>query len=203
MSQSRFRSSTSLAPATCVGSIVGLASIVGLGLGAVGCGPGAQTCGPAGAPASGLQATGGTVALTYGQFTGRPNNDCPVSGTPNGVVSLTITGMQTDVGGGGFATLCVGRPDQLADQPLSIGLDATAAVRVFEIHGQASGCTFSIDSSHPPTGTASTSGMCDNGKNAAGFALELDATLTLTRTCGSTVDAVPVMLHGRVAVAGP
>lgn len=195
MSQSRFPSSTSLAPAACLGAALAVCP--------AGCGPGAESCGPAGAPATGLVASGGPATLTYGQFTGRPNNDCPASGAPMGVISLTITGMQTDTGGGGFATLCVGRPDLLANQPLAIGFDTTAAVRVFELNGQANGCTFSVDRSQPPGGTASTSGLCGNGSDGAGFALMLDATLTLTRTCGSTVDSVPVTLHGRVAVAGP
>jgi hypothetical protein len=141
--------------------------------------------------------------LTYGQFTGRPNNDCPHTGAPMNLISLTITGMQVDVGGGGFATLCVGRPDQLASQSLMLGFDAAAPVQVVDLTATTGSCTVKIDRSHAPTGTVSASGLCDNGKNAAGFALELDATLTLTRTCGSTIDAVPIALHGRVAVAGP
>lgn len=193
MSLSRFLSSTSLA-------------LVAAGW--PGCGPGghgspdAASCGPGDAPA-GVVASGGPVALTYGQFTGGLNNDCPASGAPMGVISMTILGMQTDAGGGGFFTLCIGRPDLLASQPLGIGFDAAAAVRVVDFNGQASGCTFTVDRSQPPGGTASASGLCDNGRNAAGFALALDATLTLTRTCGTTTDAVPVTVRGGVAVAGP
>jgi hypothetical protein len=195
MSLSRFRSSTSLR--------LGLPLVLALGS-APGCGGGGgDSCGPGGAPPSGLIAGGGGLTLTYGQFTGRPNNDCPASGAPMGVISLTITGMQTDTGGGGFATLCVGRPDQLANQPLGLGFDAAAAVRVFEINGQANGCTFSVDRSQLPGGTASASGLCGNGSDAAGFALTIDATVALTRTCGTTIDTVPVTLSGRVAVAGP
>jgi len=152
---------------------------------------------------AGMVASGGPAALTYGKFTGGLNNDCPASGAPMGVISMTIAGMQTDTGGGGFATLCVGRPDLLATRSLAIGFDAAAAVRVFELNGQASGCTFTVDRTQPATGTASTSGLCDSGRNAAGFAFMLDATLALTRTCGTTVDTVPVTLHGRVAVSGP
>ncbi|HEX8112879.1 MAG TPA: hypothetical protein VF516_34345 [Kofleriaceae bacterium] len=191
MSLSRFPSSTSLA------SILAL----GLGLGA-GCG-GGDSCGPAGASDTGVIASGGGLTLTYGQFTGMQNNDCPASGAPKGLVSLTITGMQTDAGGAGFANLCVGRPDLLASQPLGLGFDAAAAVHVVDLTATTGGCTVKIDRSQPPSGTASASGLCDNGGNAAGFALVLDATLTLTRTCGSTVDAVPITLRGRVAVAGP
>jgi hypothetical protein len=160
----------------------------------------AASCGPGDAPAD-VVAGGGSVALSYGQFSGGLNNDCPAAGAPIGVISLTIAGRQTDTGGGGFATLCVGRPDLLATQALGIGFDASAAVRVFELNGQAGGCTFNVDRSQPPGGTAIASGLCTSGHR--GFALTLDATLTLTRTCGSTVDSVPVTLHGRVAVAGP
>ncbi len=199
MSLSRFRSSTSLASVLALGFALG---------GSPGCGgghatPDAAPCGPGDAPAAGLVASGGQDALTYGQFTGGLNNDCPASGAPMGVISLTISGRQTDTGGGGFATLCVGRPDLLATEPLAVGFDAAAAVRVFELNGQADGCAFTVDRSQPPGGTASASGLCGNGGNAAGFALALDATLTLTRTCGSTVDAVPITLRGRVAVAKP
>jgi hypothetical protein len=203
MSPSRFLSSTSLA------SIQGLA--LGFGLGAAsapGCGgghgsPDAASCGPGDAPAAGVAASGGPATLTYGQFTGGLNNDCPASGAPMGVTSMTILGRQTDTGGGGLVTLCIGRPDLLATQPLGLGFDAAAAVRVIDLSGQASGCTFTVDRSHAPGGTASASGLCGNGSDPAGFALVLDATLTLTRTCGTTVDAVPVTLRGPVAVAGP
>lgn len=199
MSQSRSPSSTSsFAPALWLGAALG----IGIGLGAVGCGPGAETCGPAGAPES-LVASGNGLTLTYGQFTGRPNNDCPASGAPKGLVSLTITGMQTDAGGGGFATLCVGRPDQLASQSLELGTDAAAAVHFVDLNATTSGCTFKIDRTQPLTGTASATGLCDSGTNPAGFTLVLDAALTLTRTCGATVDTVPVSLHGKVAVSGP
>ena len=193
MSLSRFRSSTSLA------SLL----VVGLPLAAAGCGGGGDSCGPGGAPASGLAATGGGVALTYGQLRGSPNRDCPSPGAPSSVISLTIAGMQTDAGSSGLITLCIGRPDLLADQPLALGAEPATDVHVVDLNGTAGGCTLTVDRSHPPAGTASSTGLCGNGGDAAGFALVIDATLTLTRTCGTTVDTVPVALHGRVAVAGP
>lgn len=193
MSLSRFRSSTSLASVIALGLALG---------GAPGCG-GGDSCGPGAAPDTGLVASGGGLTLTYGQLRGSPNRDCPSAGAPSGVISLTITGMQTDAGGSGLITLCIGRPDLLASQSLALGAEPTTDVHVIDLSGTTSGCTLTIDHSQPPGGTASSSGLCGNGSDAAGFALVLDASLTLTRTCGGAVDAVPITLRGRVAVAGP
>jgi hypothetical protein len=119
------------------------------------------------------------------------------------VISLSIHGTETDAGASGLITLCIGRPDLLASQPLALGAEPTTDVHVVDLSGTAGGCTLTVDRSQPPGGTASASGLCGNGGDPAGFALVLDATLTLTRTCGATVDTVPVTLRGRVAVSGP
>jgi len=157
-------------------------------------------CGPGGAPDVGVVASGDAVTLTYGRLTGGLNNDCPASDAPAGVVSMTIHGTQTD--GTGQLTLCLGRPDLLTHQALALGHDvASAPVRIIDITGAASACSFTVDRAQPPTGTASSSGLCGNGKSASGFALTLDGTVSLTRTCGATIDSVKVTLHGRVAVA--
>jgi hypothetical protein len=184
MSLSRFLSSTSL---------------LLVAAGAPGCGD--DSCGPGGAPDTGLVATGGGLTLTYGHFSGSPAHDCQSAGAP-GVISLSIPGVQTDAGSSGLLTLCIGRPDLLASQALPFGAEPTTDAHI-DISGTAGGCTLIIDRSQPPSGTVSASGLCGAGSNAAGFALTLDATLTLTRTCGTTVDAVPVTVRGRVAVAGP
>jgi hypothetical protein len=186
-----------------VASIV--ASIVAFGLGsAAGCGGGgADSCGPGGAPDSGLVASGGGLTLTYGQLRGSPNRDCPSPGAPSSVISLTIAGMQTDAGSSGLITLCIGRPDLLAGQPLALGAESSTDVHVVDLNGTAGGCTLTVDRGSTPGGTVSATGLCGNGSDAAGFALVIDATVALTRTCGSTVDTVPVTLRGRVAVAGP
>jgi hypothetical protein len=166
---------------------------------AAGCGD--DSCGPGGAPDVGLVASGDAVTLTYGQLRGGLNNDCPAQAAPAGVTSLTIAGTQAD-GGGGFVTLCVGRPDLLASGPQALGLDvAGVAARVVDLGGAANNCSFAIDRSKPVTGTASATGLCGNGSDAAGFALVVDGALSLTRTCGATVDSVAIALHGRVAVA--
>jgi hypothetical protein len=161
---------------------------------------GDDSCGPGDAPDTGLVAAGDAIALTYGNLTGGLNNDCPASDAPAGVVSLTIAGMQ--VGGSGFITLCVARPDLLATQAQALGLDVPdVEVRIVDLVGMADSCSFAIDRSQPATGSATASGLCGNGGDAAGFALALDGSLSLTRTCGATIDSVRVTLDGRVAVA--
>jgi hypothetical protein len=185
MSLSRFLSATSL---------VVLASV------APGCG-GDDSCGSDGAPAVGLVASGTDLSLTYGGLTAGLNRDCPAADAPAGVISLTILGTQTD--GTGFITLCVSRPDVLTDRSQTLALDDPAAaieVRLVDLNGGANNCRFAIDRTQPVTGTVSSSGMCGDGSDPAGFALVVDGALTLRRTCGTTVDSVPITLRGRVAV---
>jgi hypothetical protein len=163
-----------------------------------GCGD--DSCGPGGAPQAGLVAGGDSVTLTFGRLTAGLNNDCPAASPPSGVISLTIGGTQID--GTGRVTLCVARPDLLAAQAQSLGPDAAGTeVRVIDVTGTANSCSLTIDRNQPVAGTASSSGLCGNGSNAAGFALMLDGALSLTRTCGATVDSIRVTLRGSVAVA--
>lgn len=163
------------------------------------------TCGTSGAPDSGLTASATDVTLTFGALVGGLNNDCPDPAAPVGVTSLSIAGTQT--GGTGLFTICVPRPDNLAAGDLSLSIDAAGVpgspteVRIVDLTGDASNCTFKFDKTRPPTGTATAEGLCDNGANAAGFALVVDGAISLTRTCGATVDQVSVTLRGRVAVA--
>jgi hypothetical protein len=194
MSLSRFPSSTSFAA---LGAFIALGA-----LGAPGCG-GGDSCGPGGAPATGLVASGSGQTLTYGDLTGSPNRDCPSASAPASVISLTISGRQTDAGTNGVITLCIGRPDLLASQSLPLGAEPSTDVHVIDLNGTASGCTLTVDHTQPAGGTVSSSGLCGNGSDAAGFALVVDATLTLSRICGSTTDSIPITLRGRVAVAGP
>ncbi len=191
MSRSRFLSATKV--------FISAAAVAVSG----GCSDGSgddDSCGPGNAPVAGLGASGDAVTLTFGELRGGLNNDCPAGDAPSGVVSLTIAGTQSD--GTGLVTLCIGRPDRLAKQGLALGLDvASAEVRIVDIRGTAAGCSFTIDRSQSVTGTASSSGMCGNGGDVAGFALVIDGALSLTRTCGQTVDSIRIMLRGRVAVA--
>lgn len=189
MSRSRFPSRTSLAAAAAASAAALLA---------VGCGGGDDSCGPS-SSSSGLTASTGSATLSYGTLTSGLNNDCPASNAPAGVVSLTIFGFQ--VGGAGSLTLCVSRPDLLADGSQTLGHDAaTAQVRIVDLNGDVDDCSFSVDRSKPITGTATSHGMCSNGSDPAGFSLTLDGALTFTRTCGTTTDTVQVTLQGTETV---
>lgn len=185
MSRLRFLSSTNLALVACTAAASGCSD---------------DSCGPGGAPDTGLVASGDAVTLTYGQLAGELNNDCPAADAPSGVISLTIRGMQTD--GTGLVTLCVARPDLLAEQAQALGPDlAGTEVRLVDVKGIANTCSVSIDRTQPVTGRVTSSGLCGNGSDAAGFALEIDGALSLTRTCGTIVDSLGITLHGRIAVA--
>jgi hypothetical protein len=163
-----------------------------------GCGDG-EKCGPGTASKTGITATADNVTLTWGTFTSGLNNDCPDSAAPAGVVSVTIFGFQS--GGAGSITLCVSRPDLLADGSQTLGHDsATAQVRIVDLNGDADVCTYTIDRTKPITGTATASGLCDNASDPAGFAITLDATVSFTRTCDATTDSVQATLRGTNAV---
>ena len=166
---------------------------------AAGCGDDGKTvCGPGDAPPVGL-VVGGPVTLTYGNLGAGLNNDCPDPAAPAGIVSMTINGPQTD--GTGLITLCVPRPDLLVAKRLALGPDvAGSEIHVVDVIGAAAGCTFDFDKTTPLTGTGTATGLCRDGADPAGFALDVDGTLSLDRTCGATVDKVTVTLRGRVAV---
>jgi hypothetical protein len=128
----------------------------------------------------------------------RQLHDCPAV---DGIISVTIQGSPTT--GPGFFTLCVERPDRLGGA-LALGLDeAGVPVHVINVDGDADNCSYSLDRTVPPTGTATGEGVCANGEDPAGFALVLDANLSLERDCNGTVDTVAASVRGRVAVAGP
>ncbi len=159
-----------------------------------------DSCGPGDAPKVGLVASSVDVTLTYGNMTSRAGNDCPDPSAPTGVVSVSIEGTQSD-GTNGLITLCVPRPDLLMDGNRTLGLTISSAdIRIIDLHGSSGTCTYSLDSSRPPTGTGGGSGVCGNGTDKAGFALELDGAVSLRRTCGATIDTVAVKLTGSVAV---
>jgi hypothetical protein len=199
MSHSRFLSTTDRVSGRVPGRVLGLVLVAG----AAGAGCSDDSCGPGGAPVSGLVASGPQVTLTYGQLLAGQNNDCPAPDAPAGVISLTIRGTQTDATG--FITLCVARPDLLVKQAQALGPDAAGSeVRLVDMSGTASTCRLAIDrtaSAQPITGSVTSSGLCGNGSDAAGFALALDGAVSLARTCGTTTDSLRVTLSGRVAVA--
>lgn len=176
-------------------SVISLALVGSLTCVAVGCsGP---TCGPGDAPDT-LVASSGEISLTYGHFYASPNNDC-------GVSSLTIFASQTDASGQ-LLTLCVPDPDKLANAPQALG-----DIQIVDFNGAENGCSYSFDSSRPPSGTVSVAGLCDSGRNHAGFALTLMGGVSLTKcppgescdaSCGGT-SSVPVQVSGVVAVGPP
>lgn len=159
-----------------------------------------ETCGVGSAPASGLVASATGVTLTYGDLSSLSGNDCPDPAAPSGVVSLSIEGRTAD--GTGLVTFCIPRPDQLGSGARALGNTPTMAdVRVIDLTGMAAGCSYDFESTLPaPTGTVTASGVCANGTDPAGFALTIDGTVTVTRTCGATVDSVALTLAGTVAV---
>jgi hypothetical protein len=62
-------------------------------------------------------------------------------------------------------------------------------------------CSFTLDSTRPPTGMASGKGVCGNGDDPAGYQLIIDGFISLRRNCAGTLDTVGVTLRGTVAVA--
>jgi hypothetical protein len=166
---------------------------------AIGYGCGSNpNCGIDNAPDT-IVASGTGVTLTYGDFAGGLNHDCPDPAAPPGEFSYTIESTQTD--GTGRFTLCIPRIDQLGSGDHQLGTStSTAEARVIDATGSMINCTFRLDAAHPPTGTVSATGVCGNGSDSRGFALTIDGQLALTRTCGTTVDSVTVTLSGPVAV---
>jgi hypothetical protein len=156
-----------------------------------------DTCGTTGGSEFGLEAASTTdaVDLIYGDLVASQNNDCPASGAPAGVVSLTITGME--MGTTGFITLCVPRPDTLETTPGMLGTD----VVVIDFTGADDTCSYTLDMTGAPTGTVTSHGMCGDGSDSAGFALEFDGTISLGRACGTTIDTVSVSVSGDVDVS--
>jgi len=184
MSHSRFPSSISLLAVT-------------LAAGCAGCGD--DECGTMGAEPAGLTAASAEVTLTFGNMTSLLGNDCPAVDPPPGVVSLSVEGTQTD--GTGLFTFCVPRPDLLESGQRSLGTSLSMAeIRLFDLTGTFNNCTFTLDSTRPPTGFAGAIGVCANGVDPAGFGIDFDGAVSLRRNCGGTIDSVAVTLTGLVAV---
>jgi hypothetical protein len=163
-----------------------------------GCPSDDESCGPEGAPAMPVTASNADVMLSYGNLSSLSGNDCPDPNAPSGVISLSIEGAQ--IGGTGLLTFCIPRPDLLAEGRTLGSTGSMGQIRVVDFSGMANGCTFALDSTTPPTGTAKGTGVCNNGTDKAGFALELNGMVTARRTCGATVDSVTLTLAGKVAV---
>lgn len=158
--------------------------------------PADDACGPAAAAGDGLVVTDGAVELRFHDLAAGANNDCPDPAAPAGVVSLTIAG--TQVGGSGAITLCVPRPDLFAEVR-GLGTD----VRVVDLEADAQECSYHRNTQTAPTGSAHAEGLCADGTDPAGFALVVDGTVALDRTCLASTETVTVTIAGTVSVAGP
>jgi hypothetical protein len=158
-----------------------------------GCGD--DSCGPGNAAADGIAATLPDGKLTFTNLTAGPNNDCPDPAAPAGVISMTIQGTQAN--GSGRITLCIGRPDLLQTQPLTLG---GTDVRIIDLKGDDAGCMYSFDSTRPTTGTVKSSGLCDSGQSSAGFALIVDGAMGMSKDCTTSITQVAATLAGKAAV---
>ncbi len=150
-----------------------------------------QVCGY-GSASSNLGLTAGSASLNVSDLTASANNDCPDPMAPAGVISLTI---ERPLDGLGLFTLCIPRPDKL-----SAGLQLGTDVKLIDVTISFNSCMYMLDSSMLATGTAKGTGVCKNGSDALGFALTLDGTIPLKRTCSGTTDAVTATVSGTIAV---
>jgi hypothetical protein len=162
---------------------------------AVGCSGDDTSCGSPGSAGFGLTVSSDEVNLIYGGLTASPNNDCPATDAPAGVVSLTINGTQmSTIPSAGLITLCIPRPD-LLDAEVQL-----ADVKIVDLSGMDDNCNYSFDSGHLPTGTVKGIGVCANGTDTAGFGLVFNGFIGLRRTCATATDSVSVGITGNVAV---
>jgi hypothetical protein len=154
-----------------------------------------DSCGPASAATGDVVAAAPSagVSLRFGQLRARPNNDCPAPDAPAGVVSLTLSGLQ--VGGDQPLTFCVPRPDLLRGAR-GLGVD----VEVVDVSGADGACSFRLLPQPAPAGTVTATGVCDNGRDPAGFSLRFDGEVSVERRCGAAVDVLRMTLSGDAPV---
>ncbi|HEV7557993.1 MAG TPA: hypothetical protein VGO00_21145, partial [Kofleriaceae bacterium] len=143
--------------------------------------------------------SGSGLTITYDTFEGGANNDCPDPMAPAGVVSITVEAKQPDGTPADFLTFCIPRIDQLS-QGGAFGGPTSGDIRFIDVDGTSGSCTISLDATTPPTGTASTSGVCANGTDPAGFALTLDGTISIEKNCAGAIQLATMTLSGTVAV---
>lgn len=156
---------------------------------------GDDECGPGDATNTGIVASSADVTLVFADITSGRNNDCPSTGAPEGVISLTLEGKQTD--GPGLLTLCIGRPDLLQEGSIPLGV---SGAQIIDLNGMKDNCSYAYDSTRPVTGTVTSAGLCDYGDNAAGYALTVDGAVSMTRNCGGTMDTIAVTFDGTTAI---
>jgi hypothetical protein len=156
-----------------------------------------DACGPGDAPELGIVASSSDTTLTYGGMVSGQNNDCTDRSVPDVVISLTLEATQVGSTTKKKIVFCVPHPDAFRR-----GVPFGDEFRVINFDGEAGGCTYELASGTQATGTARASGLCDDGANDAGYALTLDGSVTLLRTCPTSTDMIPFEVHGTTAV-GP
>jgi hypothetical protein len=155
------------------------------------------SCGSDGAPSGDVVAAdsaGSGVELRFHDLRARRNNDCPAVDAPAGLVSLTLSG--TSLNGTSPLTFCVPRPDLLRGAR-ALGSD----IQVIDVLGADATCSYRQLRGSTPSGTVTASGVCQDGADPAGFALEFNGVVFIERTCGGTTDTLRMTLTGKVAVA--
>ena len=171
-------------------------------IGALGSGcQSADSCGPGSASEYGLSATGsssaGSIDLAYGDFVSSQNNDCNDPNGPTGLISLTVTGME--MGTTGLVTLCIPRPDELETN--SVPLGNNTGVEVIDFTGADANCQYAFDPTVAAAGNVSSTGMCNDGGDESGYALQFFGNVALDATCGSAAPVqIQVELTGNVSV---
>jgi hypothetical protein len=169
----------------------------------------AAVCGPDDAPPDGLMVAIPGAAVAYAGFTSSPNNDCPPA--EGGPTSLTIEGLQTDLGAGQrfSMVLCLPRPAQLDVAGLgtaTVDLDNDRLVQLIDVNALLPDlCQIRRVSAMPPAGTITFSGYCEAGLATDGYALTFDGSAPGIRRCsdgmgGFTEEPVTITLSGTVAV---
>jgi hypothetical protein len=174
--------------------------VVSLVCALAGCGGDDSACGPTNTSPAGLSVAGSGTNLFFAELMAGANNDCTPTGSD--VISLTIQGTQTD--GVGFVTFCIPQPQKLTTG-LALGSDVPgdepAAILEDLVAATTDGCTYSFDPTTGVTGTVRATGICDDGTNAAGFALAVSATLAMTGSGGASCGTLDVQLAGTAKVA--
>jgi hypothetical protein len=113
------------------------------------------------------------------------------------VVSLTLSGVQKD--GPGLITLCISRPDLIAVGEVPLSTMGTG-VRIIDLSAESMGCTYALESLRPVLGTATTTGMCENGTHKNGYALTVEGNLSMRKTCETATTTLALTFNGTVAV---
>lgn len=169
-----------------------------------GCPNDPKVCGAGDAPADGVTATEGAREVTYGNFRASANNDCPMPGAPDGVISVTIAAEQVAPAGDAVFSLCIPRPD-LIDEGTAYPLihqpiQNSEQVQLEDLEAAPEAdCRWAINAD--TSAIARFAGFCDDGVHADGFAVTLSGTVDVVETCGAGAPAsITVELDGTVAV---